>query len=68
MKLTKKKGFLPFLLCLALFAGQFSRQTFAAPVWPDGPSISAEGGILLDGNSGAVLYAKNIFRPALPRS
>ena len=68
MKLTKKKGFLPFLLCLALFAGQFSRQTFAAPVWPDGPSISAEGGILLDGNSGAVLYAKNIHEQYFPAS
>lgn len=68
MKLTKKKGLLSFLLCLVLFAGQFSSQTFAAPAWPDGPSISAEGGILLDGNSGAILYAKNIHEQYFPAS
>lgn len=65
--LTRKR-ILSFLLCLLLFTGIFPQAAAAAPPWPDGPSISAEGGILFDANSGAVLYGKNIHEQYFPAS
>ena len=65
--LTRKR-ILSFLLSLLLFIGIFPQTAAAAPPWPDGPSISAEGGILFDANSGAVLYGKNIHEQYFPAS
>ena len=65
--LTRKR-ILSFLLSLLLFTGIFPQTAAAAPPWPDGPSISAEGGILFDANSGAVLYGKNIHEQYFPAS
>lgn len=36
--------------------------------WPEGPIISAESAILMEINSGAVLYAKNIHQKQYPAS
>lgn len=36
--------------------------------WPEGPGIFAEAGIVMDMNSGAVLYAKNIDAKEFPAS
>ncbi len=36
--------------------------------WPAGPEIGAESAILLEANTGAVLYAKNIDAPLYPAS
>lgn len=36
--------------------------------WPDGPVVSAETAILMDADSGAVLYAKNIDQKGFPAS
>lgn len=68
MKSTYAKKVLSFFLCLFLMAGIFSRSAQGASVWPDGPSISAEGGILIDGDSGAILYGKNIHEHYFPAS
>lgn len=62
------KRTISFLLCLILMAGIFTQAAYAAPPWPDNVSISAEGGILLDADSGAVLYGKNIHEPYYPAS
>lgn len=62
------KRIVTFLLCLALIGGALSRKAWAAPSWPDNVSISAEGGILMDANSGAVLYGKNIDAVYYPAS
>lgn len=62
------KRILSFLLCLALMTGVFAQTAFAAPAWPDNVSISAEGGILMDADSGAVLYGKSIHVPYFPAS
>lgn len=62
------KRILSFLLCLALMTGVFAQTAFAAPPWPDNVSISAEGGILMDADSGAVLYGKSIHVPYFPAS
>ena len=36
--------------------------------WPQGPQIYSEAGIVMDADSGAVLYAKNIDSPHYPAS
>lgn len=68
MKSIIIKRILSFFLCLALLSGIFSQSALAAPAWPDGPSLSAESGILIDGDSGAVLYGKNIHEQYFPAS
>lgn len=68
MTLLNKNRIISFLLCLLLFAGLIYQPAKAAPPWPDGPSIQAEGGILMDANSGAILYGKNIHEKYFPAS
>ncbi len=36
--------------------------------WPEGPAISAQSAILLEANTGVILYAKNIYEKAYPAS
>ena len=36
--------------------------------WPNGPHIYSEAGIVMDADSGAILYAKNIDNPHYPAS
>lgn len=36
--------------------------------WPDGPAIGAEGAILMEANTGTILYAKNIDEKLYPAS
>lgn len=63
------KRFLSFLCCLTLFLGLISPTTaFAIVDWPSSVSISADGGIVMDANSGAILYGKNIHEPYYPAS
>ena len=38
------------------------------PSWPKGPRIGAEGAILMDGTTGAVLYSKNADEELFPAS
>ena len=55
-----KKKILCFFLCIALMTGLFPvSAAFAAADWPTDVSISADGGILMDAGSGAILYEKN---------
>lgn len=62
------KRFLTFLLCLTLLTGLCPQTATAAPVWPDNITIQAEGGIVIDADSGTVLYGKNIHVPYFPAS
>ena len=63
------KRFLSLFLCLTLILGILPSQTaYAAAEWPSDISISADGGILMDINSGAVLYEKNSHEPYYPAS
>lgn len=38
------------------------------PGWPEGPAIGAEGAILIEADTGTVLYAKNIHEKLYPAS
>lgn len=63
------KKFFSLLLCLFLAVG-FSpaAAAFAAADWPTGVSVSADGAILMDINSGAILYEKNSEEAYYPAS
>lgn len=63
------KKFFSVFLCLFLFLSCSSAdKAWAAAEWPSGISISADGGIVMDVNSGAVLYGKNINESYYPAS
>lgn len=62
------KRFLSLILCTALMAGFFPLRAEAAPPWPDNVTIQAEGGIVIDADTGAILFGKNIHNPYYPAS
>lgn len=56
-------------LCISICFSQLCLQTaYAMAGWPTGVSIEADGGILIDANSGTVLYGKNIHEAYYPAS
>lgn len=64
---------LGLLLCLSLFTGLFTPAVAAAEEsdtyhWPAGPLLSSEGAILIEAETGAVLYEKNATEPFYPAS
>ena len=74
----RRKLFFATILCLSVLTGlsspAFSYATEEAPVaaddlsWPAGPQLSAEGAILIDAETGAVLYEKNAEMRLYPAS
>ena len=63
------KRLLSILVCLAFMAGPAPIQALAEPVpWPENVSISAEGGIVMDADSGVILYGKNMHTSYYPAS
>ena len=43
-------------------------DTDAVPGWPAGPPVSAEAAILIEAETGTILYARNIHEPLYPAS
>ena len=43
-------------------------ETNEIPRWPQGPAVSAEGAILIEAETGTVLYGKNIHKRLYPAS
>ena len=63
------KKLLSLLLCAALFFSLTpAGTTYAAATWPSNVSIEADGGILIDADSGTVLYSKNVHETYYPAS
>ncbi len=63
------KKFLSMILCAALLLGLTpARTVYAAGTWPSNVSIEADGGILIDADSGTVLFEKNIHEHYYPAS
>ncbi len=56
------------MLCIVLMIGLFPIQIEAAPAWPDNITIQAEGGIVIDAETGTILYGKNIHTAYYPAS
>lgn len=61
-----KRIFLLLFLCLSLIA--MPLHVLAAPEWPSGISIEAESGILMDADTGTILYGKNMDTAYYPAS
>lgn len=57
-----------FFLCTALMAGTSHITAYAKPDWPSDTGIMADAGIVMDADSGAVLFGQNIHVPLPPAS
>ena len=60
-------------LCIALFTGLFSPAAAKAAEtdlfqWPAGPQLSSEGAVLIEAETGAVLFEKNGTKQFYPAS
>lgn len=62
------KRFLTLFLCFSLSIGLFSICTPAAPQWPSDAVIQADGGIVMDADTGTILYGKNMDQQYYPAS
>lgn len=73
MRLLIRKKLFPLMLGLGLLSGfvpltPVPVTAYAAPAWSSDVSISAEGGIVMDADTGAVIYGKNIHEAYFPAS
>ena len=55
-------------LCAVLIFGFPFMETLAETTWPADISIEADGGIVIDADTGAVLYGENIHKQYFPAS
>lgn len=56
------------LLCICLSAGFMPLAALGSPSWPSDVSIQADGGILMDADTGTILYGKNENQQYYPAS
>lgn len=56
------------LLCCMLISQLFIMTVYAKPDWPSDPDIQAEAGIVIDADSGAVIFGKNMHEAYPPAS
>ena len=62
------KRIFPIFLSILLILGLFPAPAYAAPDWPSNISIEADGGVVMDADSGAVLFGKNLHETYYPAS
>lgn len=62
------KRILTLLLCIVMITGTLVTPAFAAEEWPSNVSVEAEGAVLMDARSGAVIYGKNLHAVYYPAS
>lgn len=62
------KRMILWIICLMFITGLCSGTVYATPDWPDQVALSAEGGILVDADTGVVIYGKNINETYFPAS
>jgi len=56
------------IICALLLAASLPMTALAADKWPECQGVAAEGAILVDARSGAVLFGKNIHEHYFPAS
>lgn len=56
------------ILCVLLACQLFVFTAYAKPSWPNDTGIQAEAGIVMDADSGAILFGQNIHVPYPPAS
>ena len=62
------KRLLMLLICICLSVGLVPVAALGAPLWPTDVSIQADGGVLMDADTGTILYGKNENQPYYPAS
>ena len=62
------KRIFPIFLSILLILGLYPAPAYAAPDWPSNISIEADGGVVMDADSGAVLFGKNLHETYYPAS
>ena len=62
------KKLLTLFLSLTILLGVCVSPAYAAPEWPANIALESEGGIVIDANSGAVIYGKQIHERFFPAS
>lgn len=63
-----KRRLLCLALCLLMATGLFETTAMASPDWPSDVNIESDAGIIMDANTGAVLYGKNAHTTFSPAS
>ena len=63
-----KRKITVFFLCLFVLISLHPTHIYASTDWPSGVSTKAEGAILIDGDTGTVLWGKNIHNTYYPAS
>ena len=63
-----KQKFIRTILCFFLTAAVSAHPAYASQEWPSDVSIEADAGIVMDADSGTVLYGKNIHDTYSPAS
>lgn len=63
-----KRKILSMLMCLILLLGLVPSTALASEDWPEGVTIQADAGIIMDAHTGTVLYGKNIHDTYAPAS
>ena len=62
------KRFFSILLCLIMVLTVHPVTAHADTAWPENVSIQSESGIVMDADTGTVLYGKNIHQTYYPAS
>lgn len=62
------KKFSIFFLCLLFLASSFTGTSSAATDWPSNLSVQADGAILMDADTGTILWGQNIHNEYFPAS
>lgn len=62
------KKLITILLCIIMVSGLLITPALADSQWPEELSISAEGGIVMDADTGTVLYGQNMNETYFPAS
>lgn len=76
MTFQKKKRFLPYIFAIILSVSAWMQASFPVsatseytpPYWPKGPATASQSAILMEAETGTILYAKNIHEELHPAS
>lgn len=67
-KFLKYKKFFLFFFIFVFFSNVFLVKTFALDNWPKPPELVSKQAILMDADTGAILYEKNAYKRNYPAS
>lgn len=57
--MNSRKRWAEFLICIMMFSQVFGITSFAKPDWPSDTGIVAEAGVVMDADTGALIFGQN---------